>query len=67
MQSGITEEQRAALRAIGVIGRAARRQVGHICPVCGVTFTGLVQAVTCSGKCRTKQVRQRQQQGQEKG
>lgn len=29
-----------------------RRKIGHVCPVCGKSFTGLKTARYCSNRCR---------------
>ncbi len=38
---------------------AQRRQVPHICPVCGTTFVAILIAKTCSNRCKQVLKRQR--------
>jgi hypothetical protein len=33
---------------------AQRRRIGHVCPVCGKSFTALKTAVYCGNPCRQK-------------
>ncbi len=60
-ENGRLEAIRPTLRELGRDWAARRRQVEHQCEVCGKTFTGLMTARYCSGACRVRAYRERQQ------
>jgi hypothetical protein len=43
---------------------AQRRRIGHVCPVCGASFTALKTAVYCGNPCRQKAKYQRGKSGE---